>query len=589
AIFWDDYELDSLTGHWDYIEPALFGYGVGRVIEHFVEFYVSPQDNVVAHFQEWMTGTGLLYLKKHMPRVAHVFTCHATVLGRTISATGQDLYAQLETLDPDLKAQELNVRAKHSLESIAAREADVFTTVSEITADECRFILKKEVDLVTPNGFEPDFVPGSDEFLNKRETARRRLIDVAEAVMGESTRENPVLVGISGRYEFRNKGIDIFIDALGQLQSDPEFKGNILAFILIPASQHGPKTRVVLNLKEPDKIEVPTKRNRRYLTYYLVNSEHDAILNAIHRAGLHNDADDQIRIIFIPSYLDGADGIVNLNYYDTMIGLDYTVFPSYYEPWGYTPLESLAFHIPTVTTDLAGFGKWVEEYFKAQHPGAEVLKRNGEDDETIVDKIAQSIEHFIGLSADSIQKYRENAFEISKIALWEQQIQFYKIAYQQAVNQLPQRHKAIIEQLQVPPTEGNISYDIKVNSPVWSQVIIKSNLPEGMESLQALSKNIWWSWDPGAGRLFQSIDPYWWKKSQKNPVELLQHVNFERLQYLKESESFTNELNDVLSRFNAYLDRRNEQDLSNLVAYFSMEYGLHATLKLYSGGLGVLA
>src|SRR5690606_7950323 len=183
AIFWDDYELDSLTGHWDYIEPALFGYGVGRVIEHFVEFYVSPQDNVVAHFQEWMTGTGLLYLKKHMPRVAHVFTCHATVLGRTISATGQDLYAQLETLDPDLKAQELNVRAKHSLESIAAREADVFTTVSEITADECRFILKKEVDLVTPNGFEPDFVPGSDEFLNKRETARRRLIDVAEAVM----------------------------------------------------------------------------------------------------------------------------------------------------------------------------------------------------------------------------------------------------------------------------------------------------------------------------------------------------------------------------------------------------------------------
>ena len=589
AIFWDDYELDSLTGHWDYIEPALFGYGVGRVIEHFVEFYVSPQDNVVAHFQEWMTGTGLLYLKKHMPRVAHVFTCHATVLGRTISATGQDLYAQLETLDPDLKAQELNVRAKHSLESIAAREADVFTTVSEITADECRFILKKEVDLVTPNGFEPDFVPGSDEFLNKRETARRRLIDVAEAVMGESTGENPVLVGISGRYEFRNKGIDIFIDALGQLQSDPEFKGNILAFILIPASQHGPKTRVVLNLKEPDRIELPSKRNSRYLTHYLVNSEHDAILNAIHRAGLHNDVDDQIKIIFIPSYLNGADGIVNLNYYDTMIGLDYTVFPSYYEPWGYTPLESLAFHIPTVTTDLAGFGKWVEDYFKTQHPGAEVLKRNGEDDETIVDKIAQSIEHFIGLSADSIQKYRENAFEISKIALWEQQIQFYKIAYQQAVNKLPQRHKAIIEQLQVPPTEGNISYDIKVNSPVWSQVIIKSNLPEGMESLQALSKNIWWSWDPGAGRLFQSIDPYWWKKSQKNPVELLQHVNFERLQYLKESESFTNELNDVLSRFNAYLDRRNEQDLSNLVAYFSMEYGLHATLKLYSGGLGVLA
>ncbi len=589
ATFWDDYRLDSLTGQWDYIEPALFGFGVGKVLEHFTDFYISPQESIVAHFQEWMTGTGLLYLKKNIPRVSHVFTCHATVLGRTIAGVGQDLYGKLAEIDPELKAQELYVQAKYSLEKIAAREADVFTTVSEITAEECKYLLGREVDLITPNGFELDFVPAEDEFEEKRQISRKRLIKVGEAVLGTRLPDDIFLVGISGRYEFRNKGIDIFIEVLGDLESKSDYKKNILALILIPAYQHGPKNRVLMNLEGRGETLEPGSEASRYLTHYLVQSEHDPVINRLIATGLHNDPDNNIKVIFIPSYLDGKDGIVNLSYYDTLIGLDYTVFPSYYEPWGYTPLESLAFHIPTVTTDLAGFGKWIEEYYTNPHPGAEVLKRLGEKDETIVTKIQQTIRYFTDLDKSEQNKIRENAFDVSKVALWEHQFQFYNAAYQKAIDQLSHRHKAIIEQLHSSASEGFISYDIKVNTPIWSQVIVKSNVPEGLESLEKLSKNLWWSWDPASRRLFNSIDPKVWKNTSYNPVELLQNVSFERLRELTGEESFRQALDEVLVRFHDYMALEEQQDKSRLIAYFSMEYGLDASLKLYSGGLGVLA
>ena len=589
ARFWDEYRLDSLTGQWDYIEPVLFGYGVGKVLEHFVDFYISPQEKIVAHFQEWMTGSGLLYLKKNMPRIAHVFTCHATALGRTIAGVGLDLYSILTQIDPELKAQELYIQAKHSLEKITAREADIFTTVSEITAQECKYLLGREVDLVTPNGFELDFVPEGEKFRENREIARTKLVKVAEAVLGSRLPDDLFLVGISGRYEFRNKGIDIFIEALGRLQSASEYKKNILALILIPAYQHGPKNRVLMNLEGRGETLQPGNATSRYLTHYLVENEHDPIINRLSAVKLYNNPENNIKVIFIPSYLDGRDGIVNLTYYDTLIGLDYTVFPSYYEPWGYTPLESLAFHIPTVTTDLAGFGKWIGEYYTDPHPGAEVLKRHGENDESIIHKIQKSIQHFTELDESQQGKYRENALDVSKIALWDNQFQFYNKAYQKAIDQLSLRHKAIIEQMSPPVSEGYISYDVKVNTPTWSQVIVKSHLPEELESLEKLSKNLWWSWDPASRRLFKSIDPKLWEYTDYNPVELLQNVSFERLKELRKTESFRQEMDEVLTRFHEYMALEEQQDKSRLIAYFSMEYGLDASLKLYSGGLGVLA
>lgn len=589
ARFWDDYRLDSITGQWDYIEPALFGYGAGKIIEHFADFHITVNEKVVAHFQEWMTGTGLLYLKKNVSRIAHVFTCHATVLGRTIAGSGQNLYSELTSLDPEMKAQELDVLAKYSLEKTAAHESDVFTTVSNITAEECRYTLGRPVDLVTPNGFELDFVPEESSFRKKRIHAKKQLKRVAEAVLGEILPDDITLIGTSGRYEFRNKGIDLFIEALGALIRDPSYHKPIMAFFLIPANQHGPKNRVLMNLEEEDEWLQPHSTSSRYLTHYLVDSDSDPIIHRLTEAGIENKPGQNIRAIFIPNYLDGEDGVLNLTYYDTLIGLDYTIFPSYYEPWGYTPLESLAFSIPTMTTDLAGFGQWVEERYPVDHPSVLVLSRNTKTDNDTAFDIAQGIRDFILLEPDEITMLQENARKVASVALWDEQLEYFWKAYISAIEALETRHEAIIEQLTIPATEGFISWDIKVNQPKWTQLIVESHIPEELKSLEKLSKNLWWCWDRGAIHLFRSIDPKLWKEVDHNPVKLLLKISYGRLKELKEEQDFRTQLDEILSRFENYMTDHTDGTKNDLIAYFSMEYGLHSSLKLYSGGLGVLA
>ena len=162
--FWEKYKLDSLPGQWDYIEPALFGYVAGRVIESFIKFNLTTYDRIVAHFHEWMTGTGILYLKDRLPQVGTVFTTHATAVGRSLAGNNQPLYKNLHTYNGEEVAKEFNLISKQSAEKLAAQMADSFTTVSDITARECSQLLQKEVDIVTPNGFEDTFVPSGTKF-----------------------------------------------------------------------------------------------------------------------------------------------------------------------------------------------------------------------------------------------------------------------------------------------------------------------------------------------------------------------------------------------------------------------------------------
>ncbi|MDE5890138.1 MAG: glycogen/starch synthase, partial [Bacteroidales bacterium] len=213
--YWKRFGVDSLTGNWDYRESALFGYAAGKVIESFYKFNLSPSDKVVAQFHEWMTGAGLLYLKwKELP-VATVFTTHATVVGRCVAGNNLPLYDAMGVYDGDGKAREFNVIARHSLEKVSAQNADIFTTVSDITAVECKQFLQREIDVVTPNGFENSFTPATDEDYDKmRAAARAKLVEVASAMSGEEVSGDSVFIGIGGRYEYKNKGIDVFIDAL---------------------------------------------------------------------------------------------------------------------------------------------------------------------------------------------------------------------------------------------------------------------------------------------------------------------------------------------------------------------------------------
>ena len=196
---WDSFKVTSESGGWDYIEPLLFGYAAGQVIESYYDYYLSANDKIVAHFHEWMTGSGALFLKKHCPQVATTFTTHATVLGRCVAGNGLPLYDDMKSYDPEIVAGNFNVKAKYRLESIAAQEVDGFSVVSETTNNECIHFLKKPADVITPNGFEDDFVPQGEAYTEKRETAREKIFSVAEGLLNQPLERNALLVVNSGR------------------------------------------------------------------------------------------------------------------------------------------------------------------------------------------------------------------------------------------------------------------------------------------------------------------------------------------------------------------------------------------------------
>jgi glycogen phosphorylase/synthase len=582
AGLWETYKLDSITGQWDYLEPALFGYAAGKLIESFTTFY-HEHHNTVAQFHEWMTGTGILYLKKFAPWVATSFTTHATVLGRCIAGNNRPLYGKMKEYIPVQIAREFNVVAKQSLEKISAAEADVFTTVSEITSRECSHFLGKDVDLVTPNGFEDSFVPGKDKFEEARINARLKLKSVAEAVLGYSLSDDFVLVVNSGRYEFRNKGVDIFIDALGGMNKKDNLKKECVAFILMPAYHKGPRPEIVDILYNNG----PENGGSRFLTHNLHYASTDPVLLKISANNLNNDQKSKVKIIFVPSYLNGNDGIFNIPYFDLLIGFDLSVFPSYYEPWGYTPLESLMFSIPTVTTSLSGFGLWVSNYFENPGNGISIVERTDYNESQVVEDIRIFMTKFIGLNATDIKEARGKAHEISRVAMWDSLVKYYFEAYEHALGHSSERREEPREFTRFVEAPGlHIRKPHQV--PVWKDIYVQSDVPEKLSKLKELSNNLWWSWNTEAEALFKRMDPSLWEEVRHNPKLLLEKIDYKRLLVLEDDEYFVADLKNVYDLFIEYKNRPDDLEKPS-IAYFSMEFGIHPCLKIYSGGLGILA
>ncbi len=582
AKFWETYKLDSISGQWDYVEPALFGYAAGKLIESFTSFY-HEHHNIVGQFHEWMTGTGILYLKKQAPWIATSFTTHATVLGRCIAGNNRPLYGKMKEYNPVQAAREFNVMAKQSLEKISGAEADVFTTVSDITSKECSHFLGKDVDIVTPNGFEDSFVPGSDVFDERRKAARNKLRSVAEALLGYSLPEECVFIANSGRYEFRNKGVDIFIDSLGELNKKDKLKKECVAFILMPAYHKGPRQDLVDILYNNG----PVNKGDKYLTHSLHYPTTDPVLQKINANNLSNDQKSQVKVIFAPSYLNGNDGIFNMQYYDLLIGFDLSVFPSYYEPWGYTPLESLMFSIPTVTTSLSGFGLWVRDYFKDPGNGIGVIERTDDNERKVVSDIREFMAMYVGLNDNEIKESREKAHAISRIAMWDSLVEHYFTAYTKALENSTERREEPREFARFVEAPGlHIRKPHQV--PVWKDIYVQSDVPEKLASLKALANNLWWSWNSEAETLFKRMDPSLWEEVKHNPKLLLEKIDYKRLLVLEDDEEFVSDLGKTDKAFRDYLNRPNDPETPT-VAYFSMEFGIHPCLKIYSGGLGILA
>ncbi len=565
--FWKDFGVDSISGNWDYKECALFGYAAGKVIESFYRYNLESGDRVIAQFHEWQTGAGILQLKRAQIPVATVFTTHATVVGRCLAGNNLPLYDAMASYDGDEMARRFNVVALHSLEKTAARHADVFTTVSEITARECAQFLGREVDVVTPNGFENSFTPATDEDYQKlHDDARKRLVDVATRLSGEEVPSNALFVCIGGRYEYRNKGIDVFIDALDRVNQS-NFEGrSIQAFIMIPSGHNGPV---------PD---FPSQTS-----HVLQNPDNDIITRRLREVGLVNRPGDKVKVYFIPSYLNGNDGVFDMPYYDLLCGMDLALFPSYYEPWGYTPLEALAFRVPTLTTTLAGFGLWVRSHYDAAHPGITVLDRDDSNYFEVVDGVVDRVRELASLEKEVRGQYRENAREVASIALWQNQIVYYQEAYSQALGKVAARmdsYKLNDKKMQY--------FQSDIINPSWRTILVNRHLPEKLSRLEKLSKNLWWCWNESAKDLFRTIDPDIWHESGHNPLVVLDTVSIKRFQQLSEDQAFLAKMKSVLDEFDAYMALK-AQRTSPSVAYFCMEYGLDTSLKIYSGGLGILA
>ncbi|MDD6473816.1 MAG: glycogen/starch synthase [Bacteroidales bacterium] len=431
---WNQYKVDSLHAYGDYDEASMFAYAAGRVVESFYKYNIKKTEKVVFHAHEWMTGLAALYIKSKLPQIATVFTTHATSIGRSIASNNKPLYDYFTGYNGDQMAVELNMQSKHSIEKTTAHEVDCFTTVSKITNRECKQLLEKEADEILMNGFENGFVPKASAYTYRRNRARLNLLRLASCLTGEEFDNSALLIGTSGRYEFKNKGLDIFIDSLRRLNNDGRLNKPVLAFIEVPAWVNMPREDVQRRIQEKSK-KYSTPLEQPYITHWLNNMNEDVILNKLKEIGLENKPEDKVKVIFVPCYLDGNDGILNLPYYDLILGLDLTVYPSYYEPWGYTPLESMAFHVPTITTDLAGFGLWVKEQEKYHgiKDGVVVLHRTDSNYIEVAEEIKNTVIDFTNCSDGEIKAIRRRAANFSEKALWSTFIKAYNKAYDVAL------------------------------------------------------------------------------------------------------------------------------------------------------------
>ena len=444
AWLWEHYHVDSLHAYGDYDEASMFSYAAALVVESYYNHYLlKTKKRVIYHANEWMCGLGALYINNVLPQIGTIFTTHATSIGRSIAGNQKPLYDYLFAYHGDQMADELNMQSKHSIEKQTAMYVDCFTTVSDITANECKELLDKPVDVVLPNGFDNSFVPKGAAFTKKRKAARKRLLEVANALLGENLDDDTLIVSTSGRYEFRNKGIDVFVEAMNRLLRDRELKKKVLAFIEVPGWVGEPRKDLQERLASGQSYDTPLEVPQ--VTHWLHNMSHDNVLGMMKYYDMHNRKEDNVKVIFLPCYLDSKDGIMDMTYYDVVLGNDLCIYPSYYEPWGYTPLEAVAFKVPCITTDLAGFGLWANKVFGHYgelEDGVKVIHRTDYNYSEVADAIKDTVATFSAMSKKQVDECRKHADELSKKALWSEFIKYYYEAYDIALRKAEERMKA---------------------------------------------------------------------------------------------------------------------------------------------------
>ncbi|RLI91879.1 MAG: hypothetical protein DRO89_03180 [Candidatus Altiarchaeales archaeon] len=428
----------------------------------------------------------MLYLDMKRIKIAKVFTTHATVLGRTLAGNNVDLYNILEKIDPEEEARKWHVKAKYQVERVSAKICDVFTTVSEITAIETEHFLDRRPDLLLFNGLDMKNHPTLDEAAIKHRRYREKIKNFLQYYFFpyySFDLEDTLIYFISGRYEFHNKGIDIFIKALGKLNEKlkkERSRKTIVAFFWIPGDviRIKPelsrarayymdiwqsiddnideiKKNIILSLisQKPisesrlfksDFLYQTKKKVLRFLmegdpplcTHDLKNEEEDPIIQGFKENGLLNRKEDRVKVIFYPIYLTGADNLLDLNYDESVIGSHLGVFPSYYEPWGYTPLETAALSVASVTTDFSGFGRYIARESEGEDIGVFIVKMFGKSMEEKVDNLFRTIYRFSTFTKEERIRNKIEAKRLASLVDWEILIPNYIKAHKLAIERV---------------------------------------------------------------------------------------------------------------------------------------------------------
>lgn len=470
---YEEHGVDSLEAGEEFDEPVKWSYAVGKVVSALEE---ELEGDTVVQLHEWLSGPAMMNFDS-----PSVFTTHATALGRALSNSDFDLQKAVEegNIDDSL-AEKYGVKAKHHVEKMATHQASVFTTVSKTTAEEAEAVLDREPDQVLPNGFNVEDFPSLEELSYQHKEKKNKMKEFLRAYFEPyydiNLENDPRILFISGRYEFHNKGLDIFIDALGELnQREGE---DFFVFIFVPSAVEGAKPEVLENMSLYQELKNYVEDINPEIRGSLLNSltsgqdpveeleevinetsstveslqrkfhskgekpptsafdlsyPQDEILDRLYQNGLENSEQDRVKVIFYPTYLSRGDKLLSMDYNDAIVASSAGIFPSYYEPWGYTPVETAANGALSVTTDMAGFGKFlVENTDSSDRKGIRVLERRNVDDDKAAGNLADMIEDIVSYSKTEITERKHNARKLAQLTSWdrlgENYLQAHKIA-----------------------------------------------------------------------------------------------------------------------------------------------------------------
>lgn len=472
--YWDEYNIDSYAAGYDFDDPVKWGYAVARLIEE-----LEKNQEFVVQLHEWLSSGPIFHVESPT-----VFTTHATVLGRALSNSNHDLLSMIGTgdIDDEDLADELGVKAKHDMEKAAARESDVFTTVSHVTGEEASVIHGIEPDKILPNGFNVEDYPSLEDLSvnhkNKKDEVKEFLHAYFDPYYPLELGEDPRIFFTSGRYEFHNKGFDILIDALGKINERPG--DDLYFFFLVPADVKGPDMEVLENKSLYEELEdyvdskMPELRRRFVnsvasgedpvktvqdcledsgqleflqenfhkkrgsdgppISAFELNYGNDDIVESLKSQGITNSEDDRVKVVFYPTYLSVGDKLLSMEYEDMVVASSAGFFPSYYEPWGYTPVETAANGALALTSDLAGFGQYLmKEVNSSERKGIEILNRKDREREEVIEDLARALEEFLSFDKTEITERKHNARKLAQLTSWEKLGENYREAHELAV------------------------------------------------------------------------------------------------------------------------------------------------------------